>query len=163
MSVIERHSPLSVGLQRNDALQRWINPSGQDPLGELKENFNKFNESLAETETLFVEHVYENPDFSLLDARNHQFVLHYYLFRAGHLAANFVALDRPEETTTYVLFLDAQIKRLEKVWQEWHGDPGADRDIPDSFKQAMHEVETGQTSPMEEDLFAADAATEAEV
>ena len=42
-------------------------------------------------------------------------------------------------------------------FQEWHGDPETDPEIPESFKQAMREVKAGQTVAMEDDLFAADA------
>ena len=129
----------------------------------LRVGLAEFNEALAEAEALFAQNVYENPNFSPLDARNHHFVLHYYVFQAGFLATHFVALNRSEETSAYVSFLDAEIKRLEKILQEWHGNPETDPTVPESFKRAMREVEAGQAADMEADMFMENAGSKTEV
>ena len=121
----------------------------------------EFNGKLAEMEKQVVKHVYQNPEFSLLDARQHRLSLHFYLCKAEELALEFEILKRPGETAAFVTFLDGEIQRLQKIFQDWHGDPETHPGIPESFKEAMRELKADQTEDMEEDMFAADASSEA--
>ena len=127
----------------------------------LKERFVELKEKFSEADDLATKHVYHNPNLSMTDVRQHRFMLHYLLYKAEGLALDFEILKRPDETADYVNSLDGEVQRLEKIFQDWHGDPETAPDIPGSFKQAMREVRAGETEEMEDDLFAADAAPKA--
>ena len=88
-------------------------------------------------------------------------MLQYLLYKAEGLALDFEVLQRPAETVQYMTALDGEVRRLEKVFQDWHGDPEADPQISESFKQAMREVRAGETEAMEEGFLATDAISEA--
>ena len=153
-------SDLAVG--RNAESMRWIDSAAfseaKDPLLALRDAFGEFTNKMAEAENLASKHVYHNPNYTPFDARQHRQVLHYLMFKAEDLALRFLLLKRPEETAAYVSALDEQAQRLQKVFQEWHGEPENDPEIPASFKEAMREMAAGQLTDMEKDLFATDAA-----
>ncbi len=140
----------------------WFDPSRgeEDPLTLLKERFVELKEKISEGDKLAAEHVYHNLDLSMIDVRQHRFMLHYLLCKAEELALDFEILRRPSETADYVISLDGGVRRLEKIFQDWHGDPESASDIPESFKQAMREVRAGETEGMEADMFADNAAAE---
>ena len=133
----------------------------EDPLIALKERLAEFSEKLVELDEMAAKHVYHNPNFSLIDARQHRMILHYYLYKAEDLALDFEILKRDEETATFIALIDGQIRRLRKIFEEWHGDPEGDAGIPDSFKEAMQDMRAGRTFDMEVDMFATNAPSDA--
>ena len=141
----------------------WIDPAQpdrEDPLTALKDDLAIFSRRLQEAEVLFAKHVYNNPNLSDLDVRQHRWVLHFLLYRAEDLAIKFLVAQRPSETVPYVEFLDDQTKRLQKILQDWHGDTAQADEIPESFEQAMRDVEMGRISSMEADMFDDDGTSE---
>jgi hypothetical protein len=161
--------PTALSFSRSNPFGRepspkgWFDPAEQqkneDPLALLKETLLQWIERLREGEQLADKHVYSNPNFSQLDARQHRHMLHYLIWKGEDLALELLRLQRPEETSMYVSIIDDEVSDLNRKLQEWHGDP-ADAAIPESFKQAMREAEAGQTVDMEEDLFASNAPSE---
>ena len=162
MPSIESSSPIIITRQTIFP-KGWIDPlrEEEDPLAALKERFAELKGKISEADDLAAKHVYHNLNLSMIDVRQHRFILHYLLYKAEGLALDFELLSRPNETADYVKFLDEEVQRLENIFQDWHGAPEADPDIPESFKQAMQEVRAGETEEMEDDLFAADATPKA--
>ncbi len=68
----------------------------------------RWNRGLAEFEELAAQHVYNNPNFTLFDARQHRAMLHNLIAEGDFLFLRFALLQSPGDTESYTSFLDQQ-------------------------------------------------------
>jgi len=98
-------------------------------------------------EGIYKERVYDNPDISDVDLRMHRLTLNGLLHDGENLALiNLVLGDQLKQQEEYrqrANEIDAKKADLFKTLIMWHGPIEAQTDIPESFKQAMREVEAG--------------------
>ena len=125
--------------QRVTSSQVWIEHPQEavDPLGLLKEEFAEFTQRLSVSDALSAKHIFDNPNVSDLDERQHRALLHFLLFKAENIAMEMVALKREDETRTFVEFLDGQATRLQHIFQERYGRQKS----PEGFLKLVRENE----------------------
>jgi hypothetical protein len=137
----------------HSSFSREVSPKGQKPW--LVEDENQLLESafaswmtdVAENEKLFQKHVYDNPNPTDLDLRQHRARLFALLTDGEHLALAYFSWGnqhgKMKEVMPYIALLDQKLKAILDAVISWHGGPGAQTDIPESFKQSMREAEQG--------------------
>lgn len=117
-----------------------------------KDDFVRWNRGLAEFEKLAAEHVYGNPDFTLLDARQHRAMLLNLMAEGEFLALRFLGLQMPPDAESYVTFLDGRMEALAAEYLKWHGPNEAVDVIPEDFTVAMREIAAGKAVDLDQVL-----------
>jgi hypothetical protein len=119
----------------------------QDENIRLQTTLTEWLEHVTVTEGLFKYHVYENSKVSDYDLRQHRNFLHALMADGGALAANYIDFgnrtEKLDEIKPAVALIDQKLKELFDTLLAWHGPLSAQSDIPESFKQAVSEVEQG--------------------
>jgi hypothetical protein len=111
---------------------------------------NSLSEWLADItvkQEMFKRFVYENEDLHDTDLRQHRLFLFELLCHGEALALDYMmhAEAGPKEAIEATMrLIEERKKELFRVLLEWHGPPDIQTDLPDSFKQAMREVEEGK-------------------
>ena len=104
--------------------------------------------ALESNESAFKRYVYDNPNMSDADLRQHRILLHNELQCAEQLALGYELFarqnDRLEEYADKIKLIDQKRDEIVKVFLSWHGPVEMQDDVPESFKQAMCEVEAGE-------------------
>jgi hypothetical protein len=164
MTVTERPSVTFGQVLRKpivNGLNGWISEIEElTPLQIAQHNFAEWSRVLGDFNKLASENLYEKSNFTMLDIRQHSAALHQMIGQGEMIAVQFLSLQMPKETESYVSFIDEQVKRLHDILTDWHGDPELHDDTPDSFKEAMREYAEGKTVDLEADVFEVDASAE---
>jgi hypothetical protein len=160
--IVETAEPIMggdvVALTRPKVIRLWAEPIQPDEFLLLQERFADWIKSIGECETQFKKHVYENPNMSLLDVRQHRVVLYALLNEGEDTAVDFLFLkvqkDHPKkkEIDNFVKLVDQKLDELRKVLHAWHGKLEHQEDVPQSFKDAIAEFERGELEPFDDIL-----------
>lgn len=130
----------------------------EDNLSILERRFSTWIDGVAETEEkYFKKYVYENPDITDMDLRQHRAGLYLILSTGEELAVDFLGFNKEAGQATppipliqkYILLIDQKLDELRQTLHQWHGDLESQTDIPESFKQAVRDFETGKVVDME--------------
>ena len=116
-------------------------------------------EEIAELEKLFKKLVYENKDLKSFDLRMHRVCLYYLLWSGEALAAEFLRFQAESKKEkddgsleTSLRFIDSKLDELRETLHAWHGNLDVQIDIPQSFKDAIHELDRGELEPLDDIL-----------
>lgn len=114
----------------------------------LQAQLAKWLSNVSSHEALFRRHVYENPDMTEFDLRQHRAVLFAMIADGEMLAVEYIKWgakqSKIKEIQASVNLLDEQVAKLLQVLYAWHSNAKDHPDIPESFKQAMQEVVEGK-------------------
>ncbi len=135
------YNPVAISTYRAKASSaEWVRLSGT-PFEAAKDQFVHWNRALAESESLWAEHVYSNPDFGEFDALQHSAMLHSVIGAGQMLLIDLIALRAPEQTESYIAAMKETLARLKVLLHEWHGPVSGSED---DFALAMREVAQGK-------------------
>ena len=159
-TMIEVAEPLSSGIVRATARPKVVHlwrATEEDQFTVLERRFADWINRTSTGEDIFKKHVYDNPKMNFLDLRQHRSGLYGLLAEGEELAVDFIVLkakDHPKQTEidNFVIVVDQKLNELRKVLYAWHGDLDDQDDIPQSFKDAIHELERGETEPLDDIL-----------
>jgi hypothetical protein len=146
-------APVSASVLRGTVSTGWIlKAEVPTPAQIAQHNFTEWSRVQADFDKVASANLYENVNFTPLDIRLHRAALHEIIGQGEQIAAQFVSLDSPKETESYVSFIDEQLKRLLKILWEWHGPTEHVERIPEDFMIGMREISEGKTVDMEKAL-----------
>lgn len=115
----------------------------EDVLSSLQSHFKAWLDDITQSESLFKQNVYDNPDLSDMDLRQHRIMLYDILHSGEELS--FLYLDfgyrfgKIQEVKPFIEIIDGKLKEFFKVLFAWHGSIDNQQDLPDSLKQAFKE------------------------
>ena len=107
-------------------------------------------EQIDRIEGMFKQHIYENPKADQFDYRQHRLLLYSLLFAGENLAMTLLRLEKLIPIGHYIERVDAKLVELYDTLQSWHGKLEDQSDVPESFKQAIRELENGQIEPFDD-------------
>lgn len=151
---IDLDTPLAAS--RPKVVRHTWHETKQDEYTLLEHQFARWLEGIAVAERAFKEHVYDNKELTDFDLRQHRQILYYSLWAGEKLAVDLLALDQPNKigaTQKYVILIDEKLTELRETLHSWHGAIEHQADIPQSFKDAIQELNRGELEPMD-DMFA---------
>jgi hypothetical protein len=130
----------------------WLR-SQDEGAAALEAQLGVWIQRVSENQELFLKHVYDNPDLSELDLRQHRARLVTMVSEGEWLALAHIewadSLSREEEIQTAIKLIDQKNQELLKVLFQWHGQLENQPDIPDSFKQAVKENAEGKIAELD--------------
>jgi len=134
---------------QSDRLQQvWQLYVSQDEYPILQNSLASWIKNISSVDPAFKHRVYENEDMQGFDIRHHRAGLLALLADGELLAIQFLAYgfrsQRTEDAQAHVDFIDRKLKELFNTLIAWHGPLSAQADVPESFKQAVREVEQGK-------------------
>jgi hypothetical protein len=119
----------------------------EDPVVWLKSEFAEWTKEISANEKLFKLHVYENQNLLKSDLRQHCGRICHSIATGEYLAAMFTTVGRQTDTESEVnpiiSLIDHQLGKLLDALIAWHAPLDAQKDIPESFKQAAREAKEG--------------------
>jgi uncharacterized Zn finger protein len=148
-------NPLTAQLLREThprSHSRWLNQQ-ENVQDQLDASFKEWVDDVACNEKLFKEHVYDNPNLTEFDIRQHRARLYALLSDGETLAIAFtkwLEQEKSKEVKNYLDEIDKMLKGLLQTLFAWHGDFHSQQDIPDSLKQAIKEAESSNLVDFEE-------------
>lgn len=119
---------------------------------QLETRYSDWLKVLTETEELFKKHVYENENFTDSDARQHRFLLCDLLAVGEELAFDFLVLQDGTDVQSYVTLIDLKLDVLRRTLHSWHGPVDEQKDIPQSFKKGIADIDDGKVVTMDQAL-----------
>jgi len=126
--------------------QNWQRQN-RDESTVLQAQFTAWFEAIAETELLFKQHVYENPNMQEYDLRQHRMMLYALLHDGEKLAFEYIGLadrtGKEEEFKAIIALIDQKVKEIFGILMKWHGPLSAQQDIPESFKESVADMQAG--------------------
>jgi hypothetical protein len=134
-----------------DTHRIWLEEQ-QDGYSKLEKRFFLWIEELETSDELFKKHIYENPDLVEGDLRQHRLRIHTLMAHGEKLALGFMRLGVAEDTKNYISRIDEQLRGLWNTLHAWHGPMEEQKDIPESFKRGLAEIEAGKVVDMERAL-----------
>ncbi|HXC34774.1 MAG TPA: hypothetical protein VNV43_02810 [Candidatus Acidoferrales bacterium] len=146
---LNRGSGSSQGLV--EAHEEWI--QDEDLGTSLKRRFGEWLKDLSESEVLFKKHVYDNEDLKASDMRQHRIRICTLIAEGEKLALDLLILANETNSEslvkTFVESIDETIKKLLNEFVAWHGKLDDQPDIPESFKKAAQESESGKLEDLD--------------
>ncbi len=129
----------------------WV-AEKRDPFTELEEHYGAWIADCASVEELFKKHVYENPEMTGMDLRQHRAVLYRLMSFGETLAVDFFYLQNADrqQVIAYFKLIDQKLSTLRERLNAWHGKLQNQEDIPESIKQAFAELDNGDLLSLEE-------------
>jgi hypothetical protein len=134
----------------------WL-PKQEDAKTMIERMFTGWVNSVAESEALFQQYVYDNADLNVGDIRQHRAItcglisdgdLIYIQIHQLILATKDDENAPHKELLAYAEVLDQKLKKLMDTLLSWHAPLASQTDIPESFKQAAREVAAGKLEDM---------------
>jgi hypothetical protein len=156
--MILAEKPVSRGTVEAKSIQKVIHlwrEKEEDEYTLLERRLAAWINALSEGESLFKKHVYENDDVTNLDLRQHRGCLYCALYTGEDLAVDFLFLNEPTKkdvTQKIIMFIDQKLDELRQTLHAWHGNLNDQTDIPQSFKDAIHELDRGELEPLDDIL-----------
>jgi len=133
------------------SVQVWIEEK-EEGYSMLEKRLISWLEKLQSSEDLFKKHVYENPDMGDGDLRQHRFRIYALMAEGEAMAFELLRLGMPADTKNHVALIDQKVRGLWDVLHAWHGAIEDQKDIPESFKKGLADIEAGKVVDMERAL-----------
>lgn len=107
-------------------------------------------EQIDRIEGMFKTHIYENSNADQFDYRQHRLLLYSLLWAGENLAMTLLRLEKLVPIGHYIERVDAKLVELYDTLQAWHGKLDDQPDIPEDFKQAVRELDRGDSFSFDE-------------
>jgi len=132
----------------------WVASTQPDEVALLKEEFNFWLQGVSKNEKLFEQNVYKNPNLTGLDLHQHRARLYTLLARGEGLIVKFYAFAQANkiDPSGYYKVIEENLNSLTKTFNDWHGDLESQEDIPQSFKDAIRDLNNGKVVPLDDIL-----------
>gem|GEM_PF-2809416 len=127
---------------------RW--PSHQeDERSRIEAGFTAWLDDITAVQDIFSKHVYNNPECSDFDLRQHRVLLYKLLAVGEELVVDALACHQEQPILeSYIKLGDQKLEELRTVLHEWHG-PVEDTSLPESLKSAFKELQAGSLTDLE--------------
>jgi len=126
----------------------------QDERSWLESAFQDWLRNLSQHEATSQRFVYQNQEMNDLDLRSHRGSLCALISDGEFLAMQYLAFGsragNSDEAEATVNMIDQKLKILLNTLFAWHGSLNDQPDVPESFKQALREVEDGKVLDFDE-------------
>ncbi len=86
------------------------------------------------------------------DLRQHRMRIYTLMSHGEQLAFEFLRLGSVEDTKNHIGLVDQKLRGLWETLHAWHGDLADQKDVPESFKQGVLDIEAGKVVDMERAL-----------
>lgn len=156
---IDPGATLKSVLHKSPSQHLWIQEEEPDELAKAKHNFNFWLLGISENEALFEQYVYKNPNLSELDLHQHRSRLFWMLANGENLIVKFYKLKTTQkfDPSNYFKLIQENLDALLTTFNAWHGPLDAQEDVPQSFKDAVQELNRDELEPMDDMLIEQEA------
>lgn len=136
--------------------RRWIEQQA-DEIQNLQRRFTVWLDFLADFSGLVTRHVFENPNMTDSDLRQHRAGLYNLLYLGEELALDFGEASKKGlidamEFANFLGLIEKNLKRLSEELHAWHGKLENQGDIPESFIQGIKDIDEGRVVDLDKAL-----------